>query len=319
MKLDEPTVLKIREHTVVLDKKILEKKGSRKITSASEKLAPEIKVMVTGDWHISPIISERQADFLREAVDIIKPDAIILQGDIVDSPMELKRDTSLKKLENELMICSKTAPTMMVLGSHDFITPTKPPKMMKEFALETWKKICKKCNVRLLLNESFEPISGVKFFGLFQDERCILTLDKNGNLKHGTRPEGFLEILKEQKFKLDHTKVNWLITHAPLFSEEAISILSEFDIASFGHTHGGIVPRGLDEIYTKLGIHSGLIGTNFKPFPHFVRGAKIMNGSTLMLINPGMTGAQFCTPRFFQNLNFVKAAEVSVVKLVNKI
>ena len=77
------------------------------------------------------------------------------------------------------------------------------------------------------------------------------------------------------------------------------------------------MPRGLDEVYAKLGIHSGLIGTNFKPLPHFARGAKIINGSTLMLINPGMTGAQFCTPRFFQNMNFVKAAEVSVVKLVN--
>ncbi len=319
MKLDEPTVLKIREHTLVLEKKVLKKKGSGRSTSTEESsAAPEIKVMVTGDWHISPIISERQAEYLREAVEVIQPDAIVLQGDIIDSPMELKRETSVEKLIRELKICSDAAPTMMVLGSHDFITPTRPPKMMKNFALDTWKKICKKCNVKLLLNESYEPIPGVEFFGLFQDERCILTLDKNGNLRHGARPEGFLEILCEQKFKLDPKKINWFVTHAPLFSEEAIDILSEFDIASFGHTHGGIVPRGLDEIYARLGIHSGLVGTNFKPFPRFVRGAKIINGSTLILINPGMTGAQFCTPRFFQNMNFVKAAEVSVVKLVNK-
>ena len=300
MKLNEPTVLKIRKHTVICEKKV-----------------PEISVMVTGDWHISPIISETQADFLREAVELAKPDVIVLQGDIVDSPAELKRETSVKKLMCELKICSQAAPTMMVLGSHDFIMPTTPAKVMKESSLLLWKKICKKCNVKLLLNESFEPISGVVFYGMFQDEKTIIGLDENGQKYHENSPESFLSNLKEQEWKLDAGKFNWFVSHAPLIDKEVIAELSVFDIASFGHTHGGIVPRGLDELFEKFGFNFGLISTKLKPLPPFARGIKAIGKSTLMLINSGMTGAQFCAPKFAQKMNFIKAAEVSVVKLVN--
>ena len=300
MRLNEPTVLKVREFVV-----------------NSKKKTPNISVIVTGDWHVSPIISERQAEFLTEAIEETKPDVIILQGDMVDSPMEFRRETSLKKLETELKICSKAAPTMLVLGSHDFITPTSPARVMKNSTLPLWKKLCKKCKVKLLMDESYEPIPGVVFYGLFQDESTIIGLDKNGQKYHENSAEGFLKQLEQQVFKLDPKKFNWFVSHAPLISKEVIEKLSGFDMASFGHTHGGIVPRGVDEVFDKLGLNFGLISTKGKPFPSFVRGIKPVGESTLMLINPGMTGAQFCAPRFLQNMNFVKAAEVSVVKLVN--
>ena len=302
MKLNEPTVLKIRQHTVFLKKKV-----------------PEKKIMVTGDWHISPIISDRQADFLREAVDFVKPDAIILQGDIIDSPMELMRETSVEKLTCELKICSDAAPTMMVLGSHDFITPTEPAKVMKKSALSRWQVICEKCNIKLLINESYEPVEGVRFFGMFQDERCIIGLNKHGEKKHFNNVDGFLKCLEDIEanggFEVEPEKVNWLIAHAPLLSREVLEKMKGFDIASFGHTHGGIVPRGIDEVFDRLGINTGLISTDLKPLPLFARGIKPANDNMLMIINPGMTGAQFCAPKVLQNLNFVKAAEISIVNL----
>lgn len=301
MKLNEPTVLKLREHVVNCAKKV-----------------PEISVMITGDWHISPIVSSRQADFLREAIEVTKPDVIILQGDIVDSPTELKRETSLEKLRTELLICSDAAPTMLVLGAHDYITPTTPAKVMKDFSLDIWEKNCKKCNVKLLMNEKFEPIPGVVFYGMFQDESMVLGLDRHGRRKHHSNPDVFLRKLKKIDFKCDESKINWFITHAPMISKEIVAELAGFDIASFGHTHGGIVPRGMDEAFEKFGINFGLISPERRLFPGLVRGVKPVGDSTLLLIDPGMTGAQFCAPKFAQNLNFVKAAEVSVVKLKNQ-
>lgn len=298
MKLNEATVLKVREYKVF-----------------SRKNVPRASVMVTGDWHISPIITERQAEFLKEAVEVAKPDVIILQGDIVDSPAELRRETSLEKLTKELRICSDVAPTMLVLGSHDFIMPTSPAKVMKDSSLPLWKKICKKCNVKLLLNETYEPIPGLCFFGMFQDEKVIIGLDKNGEFYHENSPEGFLEALKQIDFKLDSSKFNWFVSHAPLLSEDAVKELSGFDMLSFGHTHGGIVPRGIDEVFDRTGLNFGLVSTKMRPLPPLVRGIKPVGDSTLMLINPGMTGAQFCASKPLQNLNFIKAAEVSVVKL----
>lgn len=298
MKLNEPTVLKVRDFYVKTEKK-----------------TPEITIMVTGDWHISPIISSRQADFLSEAVKKVKPDVIILQGDMVDSPAELKRETSLKKLIFELKICSDAAPTMLVLGGHDYMMPTDPVKVLKKSSVQLWQKICKKCNVKLLMNESYEPTPGVVFYGMFQDERCTVKLDKNGQKTHDGSAEGFLEQLNEADFRLDTKKFNWFVSHAPLLSREAISVLSEFDMLSFGHTHGGIVPRGMDEALERLGLNFGLISPLKELLPPLARGIKPVGESSLVLINPGMTGAQFCAPKPLQQLNFIKAAEVTAVKI----
>ena len=51
MKLSEPNILKLRLHKILLDRKI-----------------QPVRVMVTGDWHISPIISEKQLNYLKDAI-----------------------------------------------------------------------------------------------------------------------------------------------------------------------------------------------------------------------------------------------------------
>ena len=109
MKLNEPTVLKVRKYTVVSKKKV-----------------PEITVMITGDWHVSPIVTEQQADFLKEAIEVANPDVIILQGDLVDSPAELKRETSLEKLMGELtgyrtLSYYQNAPLLFMDGINDTV------------------------------------------------------------------------------------------------------------------------------------------------------------------------------------------------------
>ncbi len=298
MNLHEPNTLKIRAHKVQI----------------SRKISPT-KVMVTGDWHISPIVSERQLNFIEEAISFIKPELIILQGDIIDSPIELQRETSLKKLKATLRACSKKAPTVLVLGSHDFITPTKPAVIMKDSAIPAWKKICKETNVELLMDEWYET-NTIRIFGAFQDEKCMIT-DK---LKFRDNPEQFLQQLKNYDFskiakKSPDDKVNWFVSHAPYLKKQSQEYLKHFDIISFGHTHGGIVPKGLDELFCKLHIHRGLIAPNRTLFPRRARGIFKLSENTAVLINSGMTGAQFCAPSFAQSLNFIKAAEVDQVEI----
>ena len=98
MNCNEPNTLKVRIHKIELTRKI-----------------KHAKVMLTGDWHISPIVSKRQYQFLEDAIAQAKPDLIILQGDLVDSPLELQRETSQKKLIDSLSLCTKNAPTVLVL------------------------------------------------------------------------------------------------------------------------------------------------------------------------------------------------------------
>lgn len=299
MRLNEPNVFKVRLHKVNL----------------SRKVAP-IKVMCTGDWHVSPIVTENQFEFLKEAILKGDPDVIVLQGDLVDSPVELKRDSSLEKLKRELKLCSAAAPTVMVLGSHDFITPTNPAKNMHDEVVPIWKEICKECGVKLLMDEWFST-EKIRIFGSFQDERCMRETDDPD--KHYDNPEGFAKCLAEAADKIKkglpkkRDKVVWFASHAPLLNSDVINVLEPFDIASFGHTHGGIIPLGMDELMEKAGLHFGLVSANRGLFPRRVRGMMPISDSTMMLVNPGMIATHFCVSKWLQNLNFLKAAEVSVV------
>lgn len=302
MRLNEPNVFKMRLHKVTLRREV-----------------EPVKVFCTGDWHVSPIVTENQFKFLEEALTKAQPDVIILQGDLVDSPIELKRDTSLEKLMRELKLCSSFAPTVMVLGSHDFITPTRPANNMYDEVIPRWKKICKKCDVKLLMDEWFVT-DKIRIFGSFQDERCMRRTDDPD--KHYDNPEGFLKCLNEAAEKIedglaqdDFDGVNWFASHAPLMNKEVIEVLKPFDVASFGHTHGGIVPLFADEVFEKLGLHFGLVSPNQTPFPRRVRGAMPISDSTIMLVNPGMIATHFCVAKWLQNLNFLKAAEVSLVEV----
>lgn len=317
--------------------------------------APSLKVMLTGDWHISPIVSEQQLEFLKQAIVEADPDVIILQGDIVDSPVELKRETSLKKLAAELKLCAAAAPTVMVLGSHDYITPTIPARVMSDFALPFWKKLCKRTGVQLLMNEWAE-LSGISIFGAFQDENCVIGEDGNGQKRYQDSADEFLKCLdgckkemskglkasgvrlersdKEDrsseaarsidetdsdrasfKYSRPEDKVIWFASHAPLLNDAVVKRLEAFDVASFGHTHGGIVPLGLDELFARFNWHFGLISPTHRPFPKHVRGVMPISDSTMMAINPGMIATHFCVSKPLQNMNFIKAAEVSVIEI----
>ncbi len=293
MNLHEPNVLKTRVCQVKIERDL-----------------PQVKVAVTGDFHISPIVSEKQINFLRTSFETTKPDVIILQGDIIDSPVELKKAESVKKVIQTFSLCTSYAPTALVLGSHDFITPTNPAKSMSQFALPKWKELCEKTGVKILFDEWLE-LPNIRIFGAFQDEKCIL---KNNFFKENKKD--FAEKTSKYEFPpFSGKKINWFATHAPYIKNQEIEkYLGGFDVVSFGHTHGGIVPLGVDEIYEKFHFNSGLIAPNKTPLPRRVRGS-FKVGKTTVIMNSGMVGAQYCAPKIFQQMNFLKAAEITLVKI----
>ena len=75
------------------------------------------------------------------------------------------------------------------------------------------------------------------------------------------------------------------------------------------------MPLGMDEIFGKFNLHFGLISPNHTPFPKRVRGAMPISETTTLVVNPGMIATHFCVPKWLQNLNFIKAAEVSLVEI----
>lgn len=297
--MQEPSTLKVRLTTV-----------------STEKNVPELRILLTSDWHVSPIVSERQLDFLSEAIAEAKPDLILLQGDLVDSPLELKRDTSLKKLMLAMKTCAKAAPTLMVLGNHDIATPGKEIKVMKNFALPRWEVLAKKCGVKLLLNE-WANFQGVRFFGAFQDTKSFIrTNPKTGELQYHEDWKVYEKEIEKYDFSnLSKTEFNWFIAHAPMLTDTTLERLAGFDILSFGHTHGGIIPRGIDEVMEKTGMHTGILHPNQRLITKYLRGTIHLKTGNIAVVTPGMSGFSFCTPRVLHKLNFIKAAEMNVIEL----
>lgn len=310
----EPQVCKIKEYRIEAGA------AKRKVT-----------VALTGDWHISHIVGPRQQAFLRESLGKIQPDVILVQGDMVDSPAALKETRLQAQLVDTLSSCAKIAPTLAVLGNHDLVDPGKKvvgkrrqkttfahflsERVLPE-AEKAWREVCEEAGVRLLLDETIE-LTGIRFFGFYQDAKCSF---KDGrwqdNLEEDRRK--LKELRKAGKLAPKAGKINWFLAHAPMgkLMDEA-ELLEGFDVVSFGHTHGGCVPRGLDEIFDWLGYTGGLYGPFGKILPlRQMRGKEKLPGGGAMIINTGMVFAQECAPEFLQKLNWMKAAEVTSVCVV---
>ena len=270
------------------------------------KIKDKVSVAILGDLHISPIVSEKQNYEIYKHLVKIEPELIILQGDLLDSPTEFFDEGSVKKLKDTLNTCTRIAPTLMVLGNHDFIIPTEPAATMDVIPL--WQEICKECKVELLLDEWYET-KDLRIFGFFQDKDfCI---QENGERRDN--PEAMEKKLADLKLDPDTDKINWFVSHSPAITRKTKHYLEHFDLLTFGHTHGGCVPIGLDAVMDKLNIHGGLVSPDKKPFPKVARGAKQITDETSMIINSGMIATHYSAKKPLQYLNFLKRGEITEI------
>ncbi|MBQ6396505.1 metallophosphoesterase [Candidatus Saccharibacteria bacterium] len=309
MSLKEPSTTRVRRVEIISEKKIKPK-----------------KILLTGDWHISPIVSEKQREILEKTIEREEPDLVLLQGDLIDNAELLRTEQFQNQLVETIRVCSKKATTVGVIGNHDQFERKKKifgRESLVEYrarfdsgAEEILKKVIKEAGAKLLLDEWFE-FEGINVFGFYQDvECCFYDRDKNRRF----------EKMSEKLKKLEQAGVlgkagefNWFLAHAPIERLVFMSELEKFDVFSFGHTHGGCVPRGLDKVFDRLRLHGGIVEPHGGLFPKdFMRGVKILPDGRTVIINSGMVATQFSAPRATWYLNFLKAAEVTVVEIKSK-
>ncbi|MBR3257292.1 metallophosphoesterase [Candidatus Saccharibacteria bacterium] len=278
-----------------------------------------MSVALIGDLHINPASSEKQLGFLKKHLGEIRPDLVIIHGDLVDSAEYIDDKKCRKMLIRELKTCSEVAKTVGVLGNHDIVLASalkgrkkKKPEFFSE-AEEKWKKIFNEAGAKLLVDEWFE-MGKLRIFGFFQDEKCLVKGEKaQGNFLEIRKK---IELLKkDRKLTTEAGKVNWFVSHIPI--EELVSMkeLKGFELFSFGHTHGGCVPVGVDRIVDKIGWNGGVISPRKKLFPKKqTRGVEILPNRARVIVNSGMTGIGTTAYLPFQYLNPLKAAEIGVVE-----
>ena len=311
MSLKESSVVKVKTYKV-----------SPRHSSAN------LTIVSTGDWHISPLITSLQSEILQDKLPLIRPDVIILQGDLMDSPDYLESSQLVDVLLRQLKICSKIAPTVMVLGNHDFIRPThkKDPSFeifqtrIPKGIIETWRQICREAKVKLLLDEWFE-VKKLRIFGFFESSRVYFRDDgeKGENLSEIKRrllelnSEG---LLARSVFERHPDSAFLFASHSPVGNLVELPELRRFDFLTFGHMHGGVVPLLMDDLFDAVGYHGGLYAPFNRFFPKTqARGLETLLDGRKLLVNSGLVLGQASAPKFFQNLNFLKAAELSVLSI----
>ncbi|TSB47553.1 metallophosphoesterase [Alkalicoccobacillus porphyridii] len=186
----------IRPYSITIDKKAGERSG--------------LRIMTVSDIHLGYIIGNGYLKKLINKSKELKPDIILIPGDILDGDIEpFKR----KKMAETLSSLQAPMGTYAVLGNHEYYGGT----------IEEFIKLVEEAGITMLQDQS------VKI-----DESFYLVgrKDKTAEISPAGR-ENVAELVES----LDQTKPIFLLDHQPYHLDKAAS--AGVDLMLSGHTHRG--------------------------------------------------------------------------------
>lgn len=276
----------------------------------NSKVKTDIKIASLSDIHISRLVLENKTAYLNYRLEIEQPDYICLIGDIIDSPKELKNKDKQNQTTEFVEKSSKIAPTIMVLGNHDFISRN---KYLSKYAKKYWKSLTY-INNFYLLNNSYYKDDNIFIMGCKQTKNYYSNLEKeeDTNLLYSRL------IKNEELYKnLPTAKPTIGLFHSPEYikNEKIVNLLSDYDLLMSGHYHGGCFPLGLGNIIPG---NRGLISPKKTLLPKTpARGITTLNTDTKLIVNSGITTIQDSAPKYMQPFNHLFYQEMDIITLTN--
>lgn len=230
-------------------------------TVQTNKLGPEwdgYKFIMLSDYHNNSYGVD--ADKVLEDIDMLKPEAILVAGDIYTGEAGLD-NRHAEYLISEL---AEKYDVYFGVGNHEHRLGVYPEKYGNMY--ERFEKFQKKCGVKLLINESIKLTRK-------NSTICIngLQIDHGYYRKFKRVPmeEGYMEKTlgkaKEEYFQI-------LLAHNPVYFREYAEWGA--DLILSGHLHGGMA---------KIPGIGGIIAPNYRLFPKYDSGMYEEYGSTMIL------------------------------------
>lgn len=272
------------------------------------------KIVALGDIHLSRLVDEKKLSPIKSQLDKEKGDYIVFLGDLIDSPNELNNPKKRNELLSLIKTSSFIAPTMIILGNHDFIVEKRNYKGCDYQAClneEFWNELASIDNVYLLINDTYCD-DQVLFMGYFQTlEYYADTLSPGKNdLK-----KFYNDFINYPKLFAD--SLNGLIKigliHSPEYAKLDLNVdlLKNYDLLLAGHNHDGCVPFGIGNF------HRGIINPKKELFPANVRGYRLLKNGTGLLISGGITKIQDCAPKLIHPLNHLCPMQMDTITFTN--
>ena len=284
------------------------------LTLYNEKVKDNFKIVALGDIHLSRLVNKKKLDPIKFQLDKEKGNYIVFLGDLIDSPNELKNPKKRAQLLNLIKVAANIAPTMVILGSHDFIVEEANPGY-NEFYIsvneEFWSELANIDNVYLLIDDIYKD-SQVLFMGYTQTleyyydalGRKTENLEEfyNDFVKH---PELYTELSD------DIVKIG--LIHSPEYAklDKNVELLKDYDLLVGGHNHDGCVPFGVGHF------NRGVISPKKVLLPANVRGFRYLKTGTGLLISGGIVKIQDCAPKILHPLNHLCPMQMDTITFTN--
>ncbi len=274
----------------------------------------DIKIASVGDIHISKIVGEKDINNICESLSNENPDYVCLLGDLVDSPKELTKEKSIENLKTLVKSCSTIAPTMIVLGSHDYIysASSDVPDLSDESNI--WGEINKLPDVYVLNDEIYSD-DKIIIGGYIQKEEAY----NNRYDKHTEDAIAlYIDLMEHPNLHsgLEEYLPKVFLTHSPasINDNRIKDLLSVYDVIITGHYHNGCVPSMLENIYPK---NAGIITPKLKWFPKYARGVIRLNTGPYLIYSGGWIKLSAGSPLLFHPLDMLCNRQIDITTLTS--
>lgn len=235
------------------------------------------KIITISDLHFNPNITKYEIDDLILKINDKLPEYIFILGDI--TTFNYLEDNKFKeKILYFFKLLGSISKTYLILGNNDFLkNPSeKLHYVNKDKIIDFYSNL----NIKLLYNYVVQD-NDLNIIGFNKlPIHYTYELKDISKLRHEIS-----ELIVKISNLLDNDKYTIFLTHSHLdILKLQLEFFKNIDLILAGHTHNGLVPNFLENIFPKnLGIY-----TKGKLFPNNVRGM-IENDNQIIIVNGGIT------------------------------
>lgn len=264
-------------------------------TAYTSKLVDDVKILTVPDIHYRKDKYLGRLKKLLEILKDIKPDAICIPGDFVDTFDDVYDNK--EEVSDILYRFGKVAPTYLSFGSHDYYTFR---DLDIKTELEKWFKLLKTIDDNLHVFEHGNTSDQVLHLPLRENFTISgfsipIGADPQIENKRGLLLPYFVQFIKE--LELSSKDYNAILCHSPMsfFNDNKLIKISDYgmeniDLVLAGHQHASLLPPSLEFLDIGLtadkkeiikgvvGLHSNeedfsvMIGRGFLKFPGTLNG-----------------------------------------------
>ena len=260
----------------------------------NEACSRDITLVHISDVHFNIKTKINKLNNLYDYITNIKPDYVMITGDLIDIPSIANDLEKIEELFAFLTNLGEVTKVIISLGNHDVI-------MDEDYSF--FNKVDDIYNVYVLNNSSYHD-QLIYVLGI------TLPVEYYYNITGDESIDTLALVLDNLKNKISRMPKNVLriaMIHSPLRLTEKsiIERLKDFNLILCGHTHNGMVPDMLKWLFRA---NRGIISPHNKFFPKIAKGkieCMVGNNKITIIINGAITKLSEQSGKFLSNFNFL--------------